>query len=88
MNAMTLQNAQAALPQVARRVVDDIEPMLIQLEDGRAVVLLALEEFNAWRETAYLLSNPANAAHLAKSIAEDKAGQRMPQPLSVFADEY
>ena len=31
-----------------------------------------LEKFNSWRETLYLLSNPANAAHLRRSIAEAK----------------
>jgi antitoxin YefM len=32
--------------------------------------MLSMDEFNAWQETAYLLSNPANAARLRKSIAE------------------
>ncbi len=38
-------------------------------------VLLSLDEFNSWQETLYLLSNPANAAHLRGSIAEAEAGQ-------------
>jgi antitoxin YefM len=36
---------------------------------------MPLDEFNSWKETLYLLSNPANAAHLRRSIAEAKAGK-------------
>jgi hypothetical protein len=28
-----------------------------------------------WDETQYLLSNPANAAHLARSLEDDRAGR-------------
>jgi antitoxin YefM len=35
---------------------------------------MALDEFNAWQETFYLLSNPANAAHIFQSIKEIEAG--------------
>ena len=37
--------------------------------------ILSLDEFNSWQETLYLLSNPANAEHLRRSIQEDKAGK-------------
>jgi len=32
-------------------------------------------------ETMHLLSTPANAAHLAKSIAQHKAGKAVPREL-------
>ncbi|MGH9928877.1 MAG: type II toxin-antitoxin system Phd/YefM family antitoxin [Pyrinomonadaceae bacterium] len=44
-------------------------------EKGEKVVLVSLDEFNSWKETIYLLSNPANAAHLRQSMAEERAGQ-------------
>ena len=39
------------------------------------VVLVPLDEYNSWKETLYLLSNPANAEHLRRSIAEAEAGR-------------
>jgi antitoxin YefM len=46
----------------------------LSTENGDKVVLLALDEFNSLTETVYLLGNPANAAHLRKSISEVHTG--------------
>lgn len=74
MNAVTLKNAQKNLKQLLTQVVDDAEPTIVILETGQQVVVIPLDEYSAWQETRYLLANPANAAHLHKSIAEAKAG--------------
>lgn len=50
------------------RVISGQQPVLIKGENDRSVVMLSLEEFNRLQETLYLLSNPANAEHLRKSI--------------------
>ena len=39
------------------------------------VVVLPLAEYSAWKETLYLVANPANAEHLRQSIAEARAGK-------------
>jgi antitoxin YefM len=74
MQAITLNQAQADLPGIISRVVDDAEPVIICTDGGQQVVCLPLDEFNSWKETLYLLSSPANAARLRKSMAEAKAG--------------
>jgi antitoxin YefM len=57
------------------RVTEDREPVIITRDRGKpAAVLLSLEEFAAFEETAHLLRSPANAARLAESIAEFDAG--------------
>jgi len=45
-------------------------PTIICSDKGNKAVLMSLDEFNSWQETLYLLSSPANAEHLRKSIAE------------------
>ena len=37
---------------------------------------MSLDEFNAWQETLYLLSNPANPEHFKESIKQAKSGQK------------
>ena len=74
MNVVTVSEAKRDLDSLIMKIFSDAEPTLIATESGQQIVLLSLDEFNAWKETAYLLSNPANAERLRKSIAESKAG--------------
>ena len=74
MKAITVQQAESDFSAVIRQVLENIEPTIVTTEGGESVVLLSLDEFNAWQETHYLLSTPANAEHLRQSIAEDQAG--------------
>ncbi|MGC1375225.1 MAG: type II toxin-antitoxin system Phd/YefM family antitoxin [Anaerolineales bacterium] len=74
MNIVTVNEARRNLDALIQKVFSDAEPTIISTETGQQIVLMALDEFNAWKETAYLLSNPANAAHLRKSIAEAQSG--------------
>lgn len=75
MNVVTVNEAKKNLDSLIQKIFSDAEPAVITTESGRQIVMLTMDEFNAWRETAYLLSNPANAAHLRQSIAEAKAGK-------------
>ena len=64
------QFSQAKLENLIEQVEKDAEPILIMLDEDRKAVLMSESEFNSWQETIYLLSNPANAEHLRKSLAE------------------
>jgi antitoxin YefM len=75
MTAMTLSEAKENLERVINQVIEDDEPAIVCTDSGQQVVVLPLDEFNSWKETIYLLSNPANAAHLRRSIQEALAGQ-------------
>lgn len=74
MNSITLVQAESNLRHVIQQIVNDVEPTIVTTDTGDSVVMLSLDEFNAWQETLYLLSTPANAEQLMNSIAEDKAG--------------
>lgn len=63
------------LAKAINEVVEDHAPILITRQKGAAAVLVSLEDFESWQETAYLLRNPANAAHLRRGIAQVKAGK-------------
>ena len=57
-------------------VTEDHEPMLITRDRGKpAAVLISVEDFASYEETAYLLRSPKNAKRLTKSIAELDAGK-------------
>lgn len=61
-------------------VVDDLEEVIIKRKDNRDLVLISLEEYNALKETSYLLSGK-NREVLIKSLEEAKAGKVVEKPL-------
>ena len=75
MDAITLQEAKRDFEGLVERAASGAGPTLIRTDSGREVVFLALDEFQSWRETLYLLSNRANADHLRRSIAQADEGQ-------------
>lgn len=82
MKSITISQAETNFRETVKRILEDVEPTIVTTESGESIVMLSLEEFNAWQETLYLLSTPANAEHLRKSIAEDQAGFASEQELS------
>lgn len=70
MNTVHLSGSAVDFPSVVAKVIADAEPTIVETDTGESVVMMPLDEFSSWQETAYLLSNPANAAHLRKSIDE------------------
>ena len=75
MQAITSSKAKEQLDELIEQVILDVEPKIVFNAQGKQAVLMSLDEFNAWQETVYLLSNPANAAHLLSSIKSVEAGE-------------
>jgi len=63
------------------KVCDDRAPLVVTRRNGEAVVVLSLTEYEGLEETLHLLSDPANADHLRKSIADADAGKLFPHDL-------
>lgn len=55
-------------------VVDDVEELIITRKNQKDLVLVSLEEYNALKETQYLLKGK-NRDRLLKSIAEAESGK-------------
>jgi antitoxin YefM len=81
METISVNQAKTNFQEVVQRVLDDVTPTIVMTESGESIVMLTLDEYNAWQETLYLLSTPANAEHLRRSIAEDQAGYAAEQNL-------
>ena len=57
------------------RVEADRTELIITRQGHEPVVVMPLAELEGLRETLHLLSNPANAERLLRSIAQADAGQ-------------
>ena len=82
MRTISFSEARNRLKQVIDQVVDDADVAIITRRDAPDAVVMSLETFNSWQETVHLLKTPANAAHLAKSIAQFRASKLNPHPLA------
>lgn len=72
--SVTASEARRRLFPLIEEVNDNAEAVEIVSRAGRAYLVPAAE-YESWKETEYLLSNPANARHLLASIHQAEAGQ-------------
>ena len=67
MKAMTYTSVRQNLASTMDEVIDNHDPVIVTRGE-RAVVMMSLDDFNGWQETAHLLGTPANARRLLRSI--------------------
>jgi antitoxin YefM len=82
MKAVTYTNARKNLRALIHAVCTNSEPaIIVSNQSEEQAVLISLEDFQAMEETAYLLSSPANRAHLARSLEQSKTGKLVTFPV-------
>lgn len=74
MDVLSYTDARANLKDVMDRVVDDKTHVVVTRQKAEAVVMVSLSEWNSIAETTHLLSSPANAERLRRSIEQMDAG--------------
>ena len=75
MQVISYSEARNNLKNVLDAVNDNVDVTIINRRDAGNAVVMSLDHYNSVMETLYLLQSPANAAHLAKSIAQLRAGE-------------
>lgn len=75
MTEVTLRDFRERVTEHLSRVTRNHEEIVITEGDGEPIVVLPLAELRSLQETLHLLSTPANADRLLRSIAELDAGE-------------
>jgi antitoxin YefM len=75
MQSVQFEQAKQNLDVLCERAYENHEPYIINRANNHHVVVLSLDDFNAWQETQYLLSTPANAQRLLRSLASARNGK-------------
>ena len=81
MRVVSFSEARKHLKSVLDTVNDDANATIVTRRDADDAVVMSLDYYNSLMETVYLLKSPANAAHLAESIAQYKAGKTVTREL-------
>ena len=87
MRVVSFSEARKHLKSVLDTVNDDANATIVTRRDADDAVVMSLDYYNSLMETVYLLKSPANAAHLADSIAQYKAGKIVQRELIDTAED-
>ena len=75
MQVVNFTEARNNLKAICDKVYADSEEVIINRKNGENVVLISLDEYNALKETAYLLSSPKNRERLLHSLSKAREGR-------------
>ena len=75
MDTISYSNFRSRLANILDKVNEDHVPIMITRQNGKPAVIISLEDFKSYEETAYLMASPKNAARLNQAIAEIEAGK-------------
>lgn len=81
MQTTTISNLRARMKHYFDQVTEASDVLLVPRggkDDDDAVVIISLKEYNALKETEYLLSTEANRNRLAESIRQAETGETKP----------
>ena len=70
MDTINYSDARANLAKTMERVCDDRTPVVITRRNAKPVVMMSLDDYHQFDETAYLLRSPENARRIREAIAE------------------
>ena len=70
MEIVSFEEANKNFKRVLNTVNDNADMVFISRENNKDAVVMSLAHYTSLMETLYLLESPANAVHLAKSIAQ------------------
>jgi antitoxin YefM len=66
---------------VLDKVNEDHKPVMITRQNGKPAVVMSVEDFQSYEETAYLMASPKNAERLNLAITEVEKGQTLQHKL-------
>lgn len=81
MQVLSLTEARNNIKAMFDSVYLDNEEVVIHRKGKESVVVISLDDYNALRETNYLLGSPANRENLLASLAELRAGKGIEKDL-------
>lgn len=82
MRTMSYSESRARYAETLNAVVDAREEVVITRSGHEPVVIVSLEDYEALKETAYLLRSPTNARRLLESIDRLESGDGVERSLS------
>ena len=87
MNVISLSELRANMAKHFDRVEQDHDELIVTRQNREPMVVMSLSDFEGWKETMYLLANPANKERLLRSIAELDEGKGIEMELDTLLSD-
>jgi antitoxin YefM len=81
MDTLSYSSFRNSLASVLDKVNNDHKPVMITRQNGKPAILMSVEDFQSYEETAYLMASPKNAERLNQAISEVEAGKTVQKGL-------
>ena len=81
MDTISYSAFRSQLASTLDKVNNNHKPILVTRQNGKPAVVISLEDFQSYEETAYLMASPKNAQRLNESIKEIESGDVIDHPL-------
>lgn len=81
MQVFSLTEARNNIKSLFESVFNDNEEIIIHRKGRESVVVISLDDYNALKETNYLLSSPKNRKKLLESLEELREGKGVERDL-------
>ena len=81
MDTLSYSAFRTQLAGIMDKVNNDHKPMLVTRQNGKPAVVMSLDDFHSYEETAYLMTSPKNAIRLNEAISEIEAGDVIQHPI-------
>lgn len=81
MNAINYTTFRKNLTATIDQVNRDHTPILVTRRKGSPAVVMSLDDFKSYEETAYLMRSPKNAKRLTQAIEQLEAGEAVGREL-------
>ncbi len=82
MDTMSYSGFRNQLASTIDKVNDDHQPVLITRQNGKPAILISVEDFKSYEETAYLMASPKNAERLNRAINELESGKSLQKKIT------
>jgi antitoxin YefM len=77
MQTISYSTFRSNLSSVLDSVNEDHKPVLITRQNGKPAIVISVEDFESYQETAYLMQSPKNAQRLNEAMVDIEAGNTL-----------
>ncbi len=74
MHTISYSAFRSQLAKFLDKVNDDHKPVLVTRQNGKPAIVMSLEDYQSYEETAYLMASPKNAERLNQAITDIETG--------------